>query len=1397
MITFEVYKIMKKIIALLFLFVGLNCFSQFSKTHYIPPLSNSNAQEPQNQFLYISSPSNTPVNFKIIALGGDVTKGTVTKDAPFVFKIGFGFDTQLMINSSNVSQIMRNKGYIIEAEDLVYVNIRLTTTPDHYQGGGIVSKGLAALGNEFRVGALLNTGIPNTDQNHYTFATVLATENNTLVTFEVTKPGVQLINNMIIGNGPPSITLNSGESYSIAVQGPNPANADGLIGALIKSDKPVAVNCGSIAGTNGDAQNLDLGFDQIVSSKNIGKEYIFIKGNGLTITERPLIVAHFPNTDIYLNDSLTPFATLQPGEYLALDGTNFSSNRSLYVRTTQDVFAYQSIGGSDSQANQNMCFVPPLSCPTPKVIDNIPLINSIGELTGFTATVNIVTKAGAVVELGLNGTIYPLPSTTFPTGIQMQGPTAVVGNPAYVSYTITGLQGNISVYSTQQVYLSYFGSSGAATYGGYYSGFTVAPEISFTNAVTATSNCIPNIELSVNSLTAYDDFQWYFNNNPIPGATGRTYTPSAVPGGFGPGLYYVQAKILECGIMEVSDTIPVSSCAQDTDNDGINDNIDIDLDNDGISNCTQSYGNVSIDWSASSTNKIEVPNYSNPYTSAITGSGTQTAQPITGFADGSFVTSTSTGLNNSVTSTINFSNPISLSLQYVDTANPNNFLSSNGDFTLQVPVNNTITVINPDDQLLIDTNYDGIYESGVTEYTSFEIRFRINGGVPLVAGTGTFDFRSRLVTRLQYTHKNLSDDFPNNATFKLIASCLPKDTDGDGVLDELDLDSDNDGIPDAVEALGQNFEVFAFVDMNTNGMNDIFEPGLILDTDGDGVPDYIDLDSDNDGIYDVVESGSNAIDSDNNGRIDGLPNSFGPNGLSDSVETASESGILNYVVVDSDGIDGIQDYIDLDSDSDTCFDVSEANFSDGDFDGILGSSPVAVDSNGVVTSATDGYTMPSNPNYRIALYANPVIMATQCDRNTTDSAVDYEFDTSGIDALLLNGQTNIDITYFDSSGNPLSSPLPNPFLTETQTIKARLTNNNTISMTTACFAETTVQFTVDRQPYIANAVSKIDYCDDLPNNRDGITVFPTAMLESSLLGSQTGFIFRYFAADGTELQLPITISSQDVTVNIENPSTQCSVSTIVSFIVNPLPDIDEVNEVPIPLCLNTNQRITLDAGLLSGLSIDYSYEWSRNSVIVPGGINYYLTVDEDGTYTVKVTNRITGCFRIRTHTIFYSEIAVIPDVVVVDLETNNTVNIEATGIGVYEYSIDNPYGPFQASPLFTNVLPGIHTVYVNDINGCGSASKEISVVGAPRFFTPNGDSYNDTWKISGVNPAFYPKSIVYIFDRYGKLIKEITNGADIGWDGTFNGKPLPGDDYWYVLKLDDGRTAKGHFALKR
>jgi gliding motility-associated-like protein len=176
-----------------------------------------------------------------------------------------------------------------------------------------------------------------------------------------------------------------------------------------------------------------------------------------------------------------------------------------------------------------------------------------------------------------------------------------------------------------------------------------------------------------------------------------------------------------------------------------------------------------------------------------------------------------------------------------------------------------------------------------------------------------------------------------------------------------------------------------------------------------------------------------------------------------------------------------------------------------------------------------------------------------------------------------------------------------------------------------------------------------------------------------------------------------------------------------------------------------------------------------------------------------VINKQTQCVRTRTIKVSASDIA---SNIITTVSESNTISVSVTGKGDYVYVLDDQNGDYQPGNTFYNVPSGIHTVYIKDQNGCGTVLKEVAVFGIPAFFTPNNDNHNDYWNIEGVNAASNGKSIIQIFDRYGKLLKQI-DPLSQGWDGYYLGSQMPADDYWYVIKLEDSRIFKGHFALKR
>lgn len=419
-----------------------------------------------------------------------------------------------------------------------------------------------------------------------------------------------------------------------------------------------------------------------------------------------------------------------------------------------------------------------------------------------------------------------------------------------------------------------------------------------------------------------------------------------------------------------------------------------------------------------------------------------------------------------------------------------------------------------------------------------------------------------------------------------------------------------------------------------------------------------------------------------------------------------------------------------------------------------------------------------------------------CDDNKDGK---FAFDTSNLQTKLLNGLTDVTVTYFDENNVQLLSPLPNPFLTASQTLKVIVTNNTT----KACSYNSTIQFVVDVLPEAFPVPTNLTTtCDDEtdPVLQDGKYAFDTSTFEKTILGTQTGMIVKYFDQNNNALPSPLptpfVTTTQNVKVEVINPvNPTCTATLTLPFIINPIPKIALISNEIICSNLPTFTK-DLNAGLLDNSLIkDYTYEWSYNGNPLITEKNYTLTVDKTGLYTVKVSNN-QGCSRIKTITVTASDIAEITNINIKDLAESNSITISTTGPGDYVYSLDDENGSYQKENVFTNVNAGIHTLFVKDLNGCGIRQKEVAVLGIPLFFTPNNDGYNDYWNIKGVNTSFNTKTIIYIYDRYGKLVKQISPLTQ-GWDGTFNGQQMPASDYWYSIQLEDSRVIKGHFSLKR
>lgn len=324
----------------------------------------------------------------------------------------------------------------------------------------------------------------------------------------------------------------------------------------------------------------------------------------------------------------------------------------------------------------------------------------------------------------------------------------------------------------------------------------------------------------------------------------------------------------------------------------------------------------------------------------------------------------------------------------------------------------------------------------------------------------------------------------------------------------------------------------------------------------------------------------------------------------------------------------------------------------------------------------------------------------------------------------------------------------------------------------------------------------LEACDN-DGNEDGFFDFNlsdanAAVLSSLPIGLDLFYYETYMDALLEVNPLPNIFTntvpySQTIYARVEDSNACYGISEIVLTVFE-MPNVElEANAI---YCLNKfPDEITLTGGIIDDHPNNYTYAWST------GENTTEIMINTPGTYSVRVSNA-NGCSKDRTINVLPSNIATVTNINITDGAQNNSITVILSGEGEYEYALNESNGPYQNSATFNNVAPGFHTIFVRDINGCGIVQEDISVIGFPKYFTPNNDGINDRWQVHGVNEQFQPKTTIYIFDRMGKLLKEL-HPLSSGWDGNYIGKPMPTDDYWFSVTLQDGRVFSGHFSLKR
>jgi gliding motility-associated-like protein len=434
-----------------------------------------------------------------------------------------------------------------------------------------------------------------------------------------------------------------------------------------------------------------------------------------------------------------------------------------------------------------------------------------------------------------------------------------------------------------------------------------------------------------------------------------------------------------------------------------------------------------------------------------------------------------------------------------------------------------------------------------------------------------------------------------------------------------------------------------------------------------------------------------------------------------------------------------------------------------------------------------------------------------CEYDNDDvGQFDWDVVTGSLDLLTPPQQTSdFTITYHPTVAEALAGTgaLVNGFenTTDPQTVFIRVENNATGCVNTNNIAS--LELSVEPIP-TATAPDTYQLCASDENDQN-TSVFDLTSLDATIIAGQLNMAVSYYET-ATDADADINaIANASTYVNTSNPQTLYARvrQTITGCLSDPVLVTLQVNPLPVfnlpaddILCVDAGTGNALDGPIIGvDLGAGYNYSWTT-----PTGTANTATIQVTaaGTYSLTIidSNFPTNCTYSDSVTYQASSAPATLDIQITTPAFADTHNVVATatgGSGTYEYQLDD--GDWQSSGEFFDLEPGEHTVTVRDTNGCGELVRTFELIDYMKFFTPNGDAFNPTWNIIGLRNQ--PGAKIYIFDRYGKLLKQISPAGQ-GWDGTFNGSPVPANDYWFRVEYIDpfDGTPKefiNHFTLKR
>lgn len=450
-----------------------------------------------------------------------------------------------------------------------------------------------------------------------------------------------------------------------------------------------------------------------------------------------------------------------------------------------------------------------------------------------------------------------------------------------------------------------------------------------------------------------------------------------------------------------------------------------------------------------------------------------------------------------------------------------------------------------------------------------------------------------------------------------------------------------------------------------------------------------------------------------------------------------------------------------------------------------------------------------------------IITIEQCDDDENNDGFSF-FNLRSNEALISsNHQTEL-FEYYREDNSLISQPTTFQNEAFEQIIKVKVISPQ------GCSAFSAIRLKIGASEIEDDFMINLQKCETVTKtsldgleywSRENFTLIQSSLIEADPKFADQNITISLYKSEQDALtnRNPINLEADNFSFYMNTPYQQEIWAYIESI------DLDEVN------CIGLKQVATLEVIPPPGIAVfenediycleqdpiiigvsqadhpNYTYTWTFDGVPFPFNIEgeeSRVLASQAGEYIVTATsNDGYSCSISKRIQVIESKIATISpsDILIEQLNKDeNSIEIltENLGIGDYEFALNDSQGPYQDRPKFSDLSAGDYQLHIKDKNGCGINTQEVSILGYDRFFSPNGDGINDTWRIKGANGNFEVGSKIYIYDRYGKLLVALDPFGP-GWNGRYKGLRLPEDSYWFQFQTIEGRNISGYFSLIR